>query len=239
MENYMKAISRHCAATGAAFLLLCATDLSAEDSGFLSDYSKLKPVAGTDIRMYTAPNAYTDFKNYTAVMIDQPELVIADDSKYKGIKPDDAKVVADTMRKALSDAVSKHGRVKVVDKPGPGVLYARLAASNVHLKKKSRGVLGYTPAGFVVGSAVSASQDMEQKIILQDMTLELEVLDSQTEKVMAPVVDRISSEKKAKAGESWMEEHTVMAYWATRFNCRLKNSQKPESEWQDCEAQLP
>jgi hypothetical protein len=216
MENYMKAISRHCAATGAAFLLLCATDLSAEDSGFLSDYSKLKPVAGTDIRMYTAPNAYTDFKNYTAVMIDQPELVIADDSKYKGIKPDDAKVVADTMRKALSDAVSKNGRVKVVDKPGPGVLYARLAASNVHLKKKSRGVLGYTPAGFVVGSAVSASQDM-----------------------MAPVVDRISSEKKAKAGESWMEEHTVMAYWATRFNCRLKNSQKPESEWQDCEAQLP
>ncbi|MHC4783566.1 MAG: DUF3313 family protein [Planctomycetota bacterium] len=212
----MKAISRHCAATGAAFLLLCATDLSAEDSGFLSDYSKLKPVAGTDIRMYTAPNAYTDFKNYTAVMIDQPELVIADDSKYKGIKPDDAKVVADTMRKALSDAVSKNGRVKVVDKPGPGVLYARLAASNVHLKKKSRGVLGYTPAGFVVGSAVSASQDM-----------------------MAPVVDRISSEKKAKAGESWMEEHTVMAYWATRFNCRLKNSQKPESEWQDCEAQLP
>jgi hypothetical protein len=172
-------------------------------------------------------------------MIDQPELVIADDYKYKGIKPDDAKVVADTMRKALSDAVSKNGRVKVVDKPGPGVLYARLAASNVHLKKKSRGVLGYTPAGFVVGSAVSASQDMEQKIILQDMTLELEVLDSQTETVMASVVDRISSEKKAKASESWMEEHTVMAYWATRFNCRLENSQKPESEWQDCEAQLP
>ena len=234
----MKAISRNCAATGAAFLLLCTT-LVADDSGFLSDYSQLKPIKGTDIQMYTAPNAYTDFKNYTAVMIDQPELVIADDSKYKGIKPDDAKAVADTMRKALSDAVTKNGRVKVVDKPGPGVLYVRMAASNVHLKKKSRGVLGYTPAGFVVGSAVSAGEKMEQKIILQDMTLELEILDSQTETVMASVVDKIEAGKKAKASESWMNEHTVMAYWATRFNCRLENSSKPEAEWQDCEAELP
>ena len=159
----MKAISSRCAATGTALLLLCTTDLVADDSGFLSDYSQLKPVKGTDIQMYTAPNAYTDLKNYTAVMIDQPELVIAEDSKYKGIKPDDAKAVADTMRKALSDAVTRNGRVKVVDKPGPGVLYARMAASNVHLKKKSRGVLGYTPAGFVIGSAVSAGEEMEQK----------------------------------------------------------------------------
>ena len=172
-------------------------------------------------------------------MIDQPELVIASDSKYKGIKPDDAKAVADAMRKALSDAVTKNGRVKVVDKPGPEVLYVRLAASNVHLKKKSRGILGYTPAGFVVGSAVSAGQEMEQKIILQDMTLELEILDSQTETVMAAVVDEIEAGKKAKASDSWMKEHTVMAYWATRFNCRLENSQKPEKDWQDCEAQLP
>jgi hypothetical protein len=238
MENHMKAMNRHCGAMGAAFLLLCTT-LVADDSGFLSDYSQLKPVKGTDIKMYTAPNAYTDLKNYTAVMIDQPELVIADDSKYKGIKPDDAKAVADAMRKALSDAVTKNGRVKVVDKPGPGVLYARMAASNVHLKKKSRGVLGYTPAGFVVGSAVSAGQEMEQKIILQDMTLELELTDSKTGTVMAAVVDKIEAGKKAKASESWMKERTVMAYWATRFNCHLENSSMPEAEWQDCEAELP
>ena len=217
MENYMKVISRRCGAMGAAFLLLCTT-LVADDSGFLSDYSQLKPIKGTDIQMYTAPNAYTDLKNYTAVMIDQPELVIADDSKYKDIKPDDAKAVADTIRKALSDAVTKNGRVKVVDKPGPGVIYARMAASNVHLKKKSRGILGYTPAGFVVGSAVSAGEKMEQKVILQDMTLELEVSDSQTGTVMASVVDKIAAGKKAKASESWMNEHTVLAYWATRFN---------------------
>jgi hypothetical protein len=223
----------------AAILLSASMEIVADNSGFLTDYSKLKPIAGSDTLMYTAPNAYTDLKNYKAVMIDQPEFVIADDSKYKGIKPDDAKAVADALRAQMSDTVTKNGRLFVVDKPGPGVLYIRMAASNVHLKKKSRGLLGYTPAGFVVGGAVSAGQGMEQKIVLQDMNLEMEVQDSQTQKVIAAVVDKIDPGKKAKASESWSKEHTVMDYWATRFHCRLENSQKPESEWQNCEKKLP
>ncbi len=227
-----------CVLVGAVSILL-STAVTAEDSGFLADYSQLKTIPGTEIRMYTAPNAYTDLKNYHAVMIDQPELVIATDSKYKGIKPDDAKAVADQLRKRLSDTVSQNPNMTVVDKPGPGVLYVRMAASNVHLKKKSRGILGYTPAGFVVGSAVSAGQEMEQKVILQDMNLEIEVMDSQTQVLMTSVVDKINPGKKSKASESWAKEHTVMAYWATRFNCRLENSGKLKSEWKDCEKTLP
>ena len=73
---------KSCSTVGAALFLLLTTEIFADNSGFLSDYSQLRPVKGTDIQMYTAPNAYTDFKNYTAVMIDQPELVIANDSKY-------------------------------------------------------------------------------------------------------------------------------------------------------------
>jgi hypothetical protein len=71
------------------------------------------------------------------------------------------------------------------------------------------------------------------------MNLELEVMDSQTQVVLASVVDKIKSGKKSKASESWAKEHTVMAYWATRFNCRLENSGKPKSEWKDCEKTLP
>jgi hypothetical protein len=222
-----------------ALLTLITTGSFADevDSGFLTDYSQLKPVAGTGIRMYTAPDFYTDLKNYTAVMIDQPEFVIADDSKYKGFKPDDAKAVADALRQQLTDAVSKN--ITVVDKAGPGVLYVRIAASNVHLKKKSRGLLGYTPAGFVVTTAVASGQAMEQKVILQDMNLEMEVQDSQSQAVLVAIVDKIKTGKKAKASDSWAQEHTVRAYWANRFNCRLENSRKPESEWRDCEAKLP
>lgn len=222
-----------------ALLLLLSSELLADDSGFLTDYSTLKPIAGSDARLYTAPNAHTNFKNYKAVMIDQPEFVIASDSKYRGVKPDEAKAVADALRAQMNDTVTKNGRLFVVDKPGPGVLYVRIAASNIHLAKKKRGLLGYTPAGFVIGSAVSAGEEMEQKIILQDMNLEIEIQDSQSQEVLVAMVDKVDPSKKAKASQSWSKEHTVMDYWANRFVCRLENSQKPENEWADCEKLLP
>ena len=222
-----------------ALLLLLSSELLADDSGFLTDYSNLKPIAGSDARLYTAPNAHTDFKNYKAVMIDQPEFVIASDSRYKGVKPDDAKAVADALRAQMNATVTKNGRLFVVDKPGPGVLYVRIAASNIHLAKKKRGLLGYTPAGFVIGSAVSAGEEMEQKIILQDMNLEIEIQDSQSQEVLVAMVDKVDPGTKAKASQSWSKEHTVMDYWANRFVCRLENSQKPENEWADCEKALP
>ncbi|MDH4020909.1 MAG: DUF3313 domain-containing protein [Xanthomonadales bacterium] len=223
----------------AALLLSATTVTAADNSGFLTDYSKLKPIDGSDAMLYTSPNAYTDFKKYKAIMIDQPKFVIANDSKYKGVKPDDANAVADGLRAQLSDTMTKNGRLFVVDKPGPGVLYVSMAASNIHLKKKSRGLLGHTPAGFVVGGAVSAGQEMQRKIVLQDMNLKIEVQDSQTQQVLAAMVDKIDPGKKAKASESCLKEHTVMDYWANRFHCRLENSRIPESEWQDCEKALP
>ena len=222
-----------------ASLSLFCTALFAKDSGFLTDYNQLKPVDGTGLRMYLAPNAHTDIKNYKSVMIDQPEFVIAADSDYKGFKADDVKAMADDLRRRLTDAVNKNGRLTVVDKAGPGVLYIRLGASNIHLKKKGRNILGYTPAGFVVTTAVSAAQSAEQKIILQDMILEIEIMDSQSQSVLLALVDKIVPGKKSKATESWLKEHNVMDYWATRFNCRVENSHKPQSEWQDCAATLP
>jgi hypothetical protein len=51
-----------------------------------------RPYAATDARVYNAPGALESFKNYKAVMIDQPEFIIAADSKYRGIKPDEAKL---------------------------------------------------------------------------------------------------------------------------------------------------
>jgi hypothetical protein len=221
--------------TAAMFL---ATGVNADDSesGFLDDYSILEPIAGTDARVYNAPGAFENFKNYKAVMIDQPEFIIAADSKYRGVKPDEAKAVADFMRQKMSEAVSK--TLPVVDRAGPGVLYVGIAASNIHLAKKKRGILGYTPAGFVVGSAVSAGEGMQQKIVLQNMVLEIKVLDSQTQELLAAAVDKIDPGSK-KPGESWADEDTVMEYWSKRFHCRLDNAGKPKDQWQNCEAKLP
>ena len=44
----------------AALLLSLSSELLADNSGFLTDYSTLKPIAGSDSRLYTAPNAHTN-----------------------------------------------------------------------------------------------------------------------------------------------------------------------------------
>lgn len=215
-----------------SFLLL-ATQARAEenDSGFLDDYSKLKPVPGTSVLMYTAPGTLEAYKNYKAVMIDQPEIIIAADSKYRGIKPDEAKAVADAMRLAMSKAISK--TLPVVDLPGPGVLYMRIAASNVHLSRKKRGILGYTPAGFVITEATRATQHMQQKIVLQKMKLEIEIQDSQTQEILNAIVDKIVPGTK-KPGESWSSEQDLIDYWARHLGCWFANSRKPANARTDC-----
>lgn len=140
------------------------------------------------------------------------------------------------MRHNMSEAVSK--TLPVVDRAGPGVLYIGIAASNVHLAKKKRGLLGYTPAGFVVTSAAAAGEDMQQKIVLQDMNLEIKILDSQSQALLAAAVDKIDTNTK-KPGESWADEQTMMDYWSKRIHCRVENASKPRDQWQNCEAKLP
>ena len=230
----MISISKSLSAALAALFMVSGA--VADNSGFLDDYSKLEPIPGTDARVYHAPGAWENFKNYKAVMIDQPEFIIAADSEYRGVKPDEAKAVADLMRQKMSEAVSK--TLPVVDMAGPGVLYIGIAASNVHLKKKKRGLLGYTPAGFVVTSAAAATQGMEEKIFLQDMKLEIKVLDSQTQELLAAAVDQINPSAK-KPGETWADEHTVVKYWSERLQCRFDNSSKPKEQWSDCDKALP
>src|SRR5687767_5226966 len=60
------------------------------DSSFLRDYSKLEPAQDNPFEeLYLAPDAMKRSTQYTAVMIDQPEIFLHPDSKYQGIKPDE------------------------------------------------------------------------------------------------------------------------------------------------------
>ena len=73
---------------GASLTLL--SGMAFAESGFLSDYSQLKPVknsTGDDERVYVAPGAYERAVGYKAVMVDQPEILFSADSEYRGMKP--------------------------------------------------------------------------------------------------------------------------------------------------------
>ncbi len=92
--------------TIAAFGTALAQDLQYSD--FLTDYSKLQRSSDQYMgHSYLVEGAEDRIADYTAVIIDQPEIFIAPNSKYKGIKPDDMKALADAFRTSMSQALAQ------------------------------------------------------------------------------------------------------------------------------------
>jgi len=54
--------------------------------------------------------------------------------KYKGMKPDDMKVLSDDLREVMVEKLKDH--FTIVEETGPNVLYFRMALSGLYLKKK-------------------------------------------------------------------------------------------------------
>jgi len=216
--------------TISAFGFAAAQDFQSSD--FLSDYSQLKK--SSDAYMdytYLAPGAPDKMANYSAVMIDQPEIFIAPNSKYKGMKPDDMKALADAFRTSMAQSLAQD--YLIVEQPGPNVLYLRFALSNLQLKKKRRGLLSFTPVGLVVGAAKSAlTTDFSKKIDLKGLTMEMEVLDSNSEEQLAALLETRSGAKDDPA--SWSELEALIAVYSQRVRCRLDNAREPEENRVDC-----
>jgi hypothetical protein len=241
------------AKTALAFaLLILAAALAGEEPapGFLiTEYSKLEPVAEDrpgDL-YYVAPGAQEKLAGYRAVLIEQPEIFLHPESSYKGMKPDQMKALADAYAEAVEEALEESDEwpgdvsFEVVEEPGPGVLHLRVAIGDLVLKKKrSKNPLAYMPIGATVRLAKSAlTQDLTTKVSLVEVSLEIELLDSQTGEVLGAGVWSRGARKDKAAGQkaepaSWEELEAIMLESGRRLNCRLNNSRVPKEEWVDC-----
>jgi len=195
-------------------------------SGFLENYPTFKPDADRKGALIYRKEG-VDLKSYTKIMIDPVEIWIAPDSKYKGLKPDELKILADTFRQAIVDALEP--TYPVVNKTGPDVLGIRIAVTNVYMTKKKRGLLGYTPVGLVASTAVKTIGD---NISLQDASIEAELLDSRTNERLGALIDQQSKTGKGKSPlgklsavqkgkTSWDKIEQTLKFYAQRLRGRM------------------
>ena len=204
------------------------------DKTFLIDYSKLQATSlpnnmGTDL-LYLPPGVFAQLVKYTAVMVDEPEVLISPKSDYKGAKPTDLAAVGGMVRKDMTDALTAGG-YGVVDSPGPSVLYLKMAVSDLSLKRKKRGILGYTPVGFVVKAGVDATRDMMEKYDIMGVTLQAEIMDSTSKEVLAEFVAlRGNNDKRLE----FKEFDADVKGFASRLRCRLDNAHVPADQQIDC-----
>ena len=187
--------------------------------------------------VYTAPGHREKVVNTTAFMIEQPEIFVSPDSKYKGMKPDDMKMLADSLRAIVAEGLSE--QYQIAASPGPNTLLMRMAFTNVHLKKKGRGLLGYTPVGFVVSSAKkSLMNDFVDNILLTEVGWEAEMLDSQTGEQYAAILTGLGNKDNKKEFTSWDQLMQALEVGADRIVCRLDNAKAAEGEMRDCLAEI-
>jgi len=194
-----------------------AAELSS--SGFISGNPQFEPDKDRPGAMiYRKPGV--DTSSYKKILIDPIEIWIAEDSEYKGLSADESKEITDTLRQALIKELEPD--YPVVDEPGNGVLGIRLAITNVHLQTKKRGLLGYTPIGFVTTTAANlAGLRME----LGRATIEAELLDGGTNELVAAVIDPLGNNKEDEK-PSWEEIGKRLEYYAKRLRARLEEGNK-------------
>jgi len=189
--------------------------------------------------IYKPPGLYERLAKYDKIMIDQPEIWIDPDSKYRGTKPDNIKAIADLMRENLTAKVIDRG-YEVVDEPGPDVLYIRVAMTDLYLKKKKRGILGYTPVGAVAKLGVDAIRDMMKKIDIIEVAIQMEFQDSVTQEVLGAIIIKRGARKDKETGQKltrfdFRELRLEMQYYSGRLACSLDNARNPQDQQVDCE----
>jgi len=193
-----------------------ATFAAPPPSGFLDSYPAMKPdPKRPGASIYIAPG--TSLKGLDKVLIDPILVWYSRDSKYQGIDPNELSAVTEHLRTALTKSLEP--KYPIVDATGPGVLRLRVAITNVVAEKKKRGILGYTPVGFVIGTAKNMAT-AGPNINLSSATVEAELLDP-SGKQLAVVVDPLVSGETKEEALTWAQIATVLDAAGQRLRARM------------------
>jgi len=164
----------------AALLGALAVGPVAASERLLSPEEEAQLVPSTTVQganLFTAPE--WDRTKYSKVMVGGATVYFSDDSKTKQIDPDLLKAVTDELEKIVADSLGRY--VEVVTEPGPGVALVNVAIVDLKMKNKKRGLLGYTPVGFVVTSAANAAG---ARLTMAGARIQAETVDSVTGAVL-------------------------------------------------------
>ncbi len=180
-------------------------------SGFLGDYSKLKPDPEFDDALRWAnPNVSPD--SYSSFIIDPVVVQFAPNDEGLALSPDQLKELTDHFRNEAIAALSE--KFKVVNDPGPGVLRIRAAITSVET----------TVPVFDIHPAMKLSG-----IGLGGASMEAEAIDSVSgERIVAIVDSRQGNRMSLTEGlQTLGHAKQVMSYWVERA---VENLEKVRNE---------
>jgi hypothetical protein len=198
-----------------------------EFSGFLKDYSNLKPNPNLDGTALTFVNAdqQKNLHRYIAMIIDPVQPYLASDADESKLPQKARGVAARYFHNALVGAVSD--AFPIVDQPGPLVLRLRSA------------IIGVDVGGEIPAADKSANPDdkLDRAVNIGKVGVEMELVDSETGEQIAAMVDRENLGAGAEIGavnfsrqERWAAARQAFDGWAHRVREFLDSAQELSPE---------
>lgn len=196
-----------------------------EYADFLSDYSKLSPVAGEkEMKRYINPNA--DFAKYDKILIDRIKVWYKEDAEYKGIDPTELKALVDYFHEAIVKQVE--ATYTIAEKAGPGVMRLRIAITELVPTKPAYSVAVAVTPYATIADLAAGGKNMHSPY-LGETAMESELLDSVTSELLAAMVDRRLGKKyyydlkKGSKGVSdgvggYIDAYSTWGYAKTAFD---------------------
>lgn len=185
-------------------------DITASDtsrmtqSGFLSDYARLKPVSwGEGIQCWH--DSDLNAKSYDKVLISRM-VVTLKPGQQRAIDPTDLKTLTDYFHNTLVQALKP--QMQVVDKPGQGVIVLRVALTDLVPTSVSKSAAGtLVPYGFVVEAASGAAtgRPAGSTPYLGETGMEMQFVDGASKKILGECRDTEIGRKYAADMDAGVE----------------------------------
>jgi hypothetical protein len=204
------------------FILVVATGHAEQQvkySGFLENYPTFHPgpSGGVDL-VYMKEGV--DFKKYNKVMFDQVVFFLKEDSKYKGIQPEEMKELADMFHLAAVKALE--GAYPIVGEPGDDVLRVRVAITDIEPSNPAKSAITTVmPIGLALSTIKKGVTGKHTGV--GGAGMEAEFLDSLTNERVAAAVDKKGGSKLSgltKFGAA----NEAFEFWSGRLRTFLDNA---------------
>lgn len=186
------------------------------ESGFLGDYSQLKP-GGKDRAALVFINPGVAWSKYTKIIVEPVQFW---DSMDSTVPVSDQQMLASYFYNALRDNLQNF--FILVDRPGPEVLKLETAITNVTAATPVlRSVSVIVPQARVLNTAQSLATG--SYAFAGSAQAEGQIVDSMTGTRLAAAVDQRQGGMSLKAANQWKwgDAQNVFDYWAQRISQRL------------------
>lgn len=201
--------------------------------GFLSDYSKI-PTTPAEDGAYKYRDTNVDAQKYPKLLVDRIKIWFKEDAEYKGIDPDELKMLTDYFYQAIEKAMGD--AYPMVKEPGPDVLRLRIALTDVHPNQVAASVTTLVVPFVWVADAGSgvAKGEAGSTVFTGEATMELEVLDSVSSDQLAAYIQTEVGKKYnwthgvtkgvtsyVNAYSKWEYTKEAMDHWAVMMRERM------------------